>query len=217
MFTTEVWACNLRIGLGDPQTSAVSLESIDTWTRENVVDVATDVATWFEDGDALISAAARLDYVKLNAIDGNGRYFSQADTVQVEYGAADAPQGGTTAGDPQQSAVVSLLTDATRGRGSRGRFYPPTGQLTVDGASGRVSATLTERMAGAALDLLNNLANEPGVDLSSPRVIVASDLGQPGPARSVTSVAVGNVIDVQRRRRNALPEAYSSAGPVTIV
>jgi hypothetical protein len=30
-------------------------------------------------------------------------------------------------------------------------------------------------------------------------------------------VAVGNVADTQRRRRNALPEAYTAAGPVVIV
>lgn len=218
LFGVEQWACNLRMLLGEPDAAVpVSLATMTTWAEENVEDVALDVAAWFTDGQARNSSAARLDYVKLNPIGANGRYANETETILYEWASGDAPAGVTAPGEPQNSLVVSLLTDATRGRASRGRFYPPTGTITVDSATGYIDDQVTAAVAGAALTLLNNLANMPGVDLQSPRVVVASDLGQPGPVRNVTSVAVGDVMDTQRRRRRSLVETYAGAGPVVIV
>lgn len=217
LFNTEIWSCSLRMILGDPATTMISEAAMQTWAEENVADVADDVRAWFLRSDSLISNAARLDFVKLNTVDENGRYWSQEETVQFEWLAGDAPTGTVVAGEPQNTVCVSLLTDAARGRASRGRFYPPTGNFTPTAGTGKISGTLTQQMADSALLLLNDLANEPGVDLQSPRVVVASDLGSPGPMRNVTMLAVGDVIDTQRRRRNNLIEAYSNSAAVTIV
>lgn len=216
LFTEESWNCGLRIVLGDPEDSTVSLQSYETWSAENLDDIAADVAAWFTSSGAKISSAARLDWVKLNAINADGRYVSESETNIFEWAAGDAPAGTVSPAEAQVTMVVSLLTNATRGRASRGRFYPPTGEMGVSPTTGRVSATLCQQMADAAKVLLDNIANEPGIDLSAPRVVVASDLGSPGPARSVQRVAVGNVPDTQRRRRSSLPEAYSVSADIVI-
>jgi hypothetical protein len=216
-FGTEQWTNNLRMILGDPATTLISESAMDTWAVENIEDVAADLAAWVGRTDSRISAAARLDWVKLNVIDEDGRYWSDTETNRYDFPSGEQVSGATTETFPQVSVVLSLLTDAARGRGSRGRIYPPTGAMAMDPDTGRISSANVTAMANSALTLLNDLANEPGVDLQSPRVVVASELGTPGPMRNVTSVAVGNVADTQRRRRNALPEAYTAAGPVVIV
>lgn len=217
LFSTEIWSCSLRMILGDPASTMISESAMQTWAQENVADVADDVRAWFLRPDTFSSNAARLDFVKLNTVNESGRYWSDEETVQFEWLAGDAPTGTVTAGEPQNTIVVSLLTDAARGRASRGRFYPPTGNFVPAVETGKISGLLTQRMADSALALINDLNNEPGVDLQSPRVVVASDLGSPGPMRNVTMVAVGDVIDTQRRRRNNLVEAYRNSAAVTIV
>lgn len=215
-FASEQWANNLRIQLGPAASSVVSPENLQTWAEENIEDIAADVEAWFTRIESRISQAAKLDWLKLNAIGANGRYVSQEATNLFEWSNADAPSGTVTATYPQLTVAVSLLTDAARGRASRGRIYPPTGIMTLDNTTGRIADTNASDMAGSMLQLLNEIANEPGLDLSSPRVVVASELGSPGPMRDVTSVAVGNVVDTQRRRRNELVEIYQPAGPVVI-
>ena len=86
----------------------------------------------------------------------------------------------------------------------------------MSGATGRITSADTEAMANSAAQLITDLDNQPSIDINNPRVIIASDLGAPGPYHVVTGVQVGDVVDTQRRRRNALPEAYTSA-PVTVV
>jgi len=73
-----------------------------------------------------------------------------------------------------------------------------------------VTAVLT-----SAQTLLDNLNNSPGIDTQNPRIVVASNLGEPGPMRDVTQVAVGEILDKQSRRRRSLVENYQ-ARPVTI-
>lgn len=216
-FGSEIWTNNLRMILGDPATTLISESAMNTWALENIDDVATDVAAWFDRTDSRISSAARLDWVKLNVINADGRYWSDTETNRFDFPAGSQPTGDTTETFPQVTVAISLLTDAARGRGSRGRIYPPTGAMALGAGTGRITSANRAAMANSFLTLLNDLANEPGVDLQSPRVVVASDLGMPGPMRNVTSVAVGDIADTQRRRRNALPEQYTPAGPVVIV
>lgn len=209
LFGTEVWSCSLRMTLF---TGTVGeYPRLDTWSEENVEDIGTDVAAWFTRTGSAISSAARLDYVKVNPIGPDGRYWNQERTIERRWAAGDAPSGVNGPGLAQNTVVVSLLTDAQRGRASRGRFYPPTGALVSSASTGRISNTLTQQMADSAAVLIEGLNNQPGLDLEDPTVVVASDLGEPGPVRPVTSVAVGDVVDTQRRRRNQLPELYSVA------
>lgn len=217
LFVTEQWSCslNMRIGAQNVDPTSIVLDLWEQWTRDNIEDLAADVRTWHESAEARNSQAARLEYVKANVIGPDGRYRNPGETVGIFYTGTDRQPGSRTPGLAQDTVCVSLLTDVTRGRASRGRFYPPTGQMTPDAQTGRISAGEVEGVVLGAQQLLDNLANQPGIDANNPRVVVASELGSPGPQRDVTSVAVGNVVDTQRRRRKDLPEAYTSL-PVTI-
>ena len=216
-FSTEQWACRFRYfiggidGLGpDAEESSVIAALYEGWIEDNINDVSTDLANWFSRNDSKISTAAYLDFVKLNVVGSDGQYLSQGETHVKTWASNAAPQGTTAQTYPQNTVVVSLTTDVSRGKASRGRIYPPTGQIVM-ATGGRLDQASCQLMANSAATLLTDLANQPGIDLNNPRVCVASDLGEPGPVNVVTGVEVGNVIDTQRRRRNALREIYSAA------
>lgn len=216
LFSADQWSCSLRIALGgEGSIVPVGTGILNDWARENIDDLAADVAAWMADPESKNSTAARLEYVKCNAIAENGRYASQEETILVEFSGTDRPVGTRTQGPGQNTLCVSLLTSLSRGRASRGRFFPPTGAMNIDANTGKVSASDAAGVAVGAQTLLDAIANEPGIDLQSPRVVVASDLGSPGPVRSVTRVAVGDVLDTQRRRRESLDEVYVEY-PITI-
>lgn len=218
LFSTEQWSCGLRMTLGDPETlNLVSEESMQEWAVENIQDIADDITAWFTRSTSYISSAARLDFVKANTIRADGRYWDEEGTNVLDLPLQTAPQGGVTPGEPQNTVAISLLTAATRGRAHRGRVYPPTGNLPVTAATGKLSASVPAEMAASFGQLIDELNNEPGFDVQSPRVVIASDLGNPGPARNVTAVTAGDVVDTQRRRRRSLVEAYATPVGVTIV
>jgi hypothetical protein len=219
LFGSEIWSIGLRMAIGGTMTDeppSQSLNMWEDWTEDNVADVFNDVSAYMTSGSSGFSDAARLDYVKFNVIGPDGRYRNKNKTVAFYYSGNDAPRGTALAGPAQLAVVVSLLTDAQRGRAHRGRYYIPAAAMGVDSSTGRLPGATVASMATSAKNFINNLNNQPGIDVNNPRVIVASELESPGLQRDVTSIAVGNVLDTQRRRRNAFPEVYTEL-PVTIV
>lgn len=212
LYDIEEWSCSLRM-LIDGQ-SILPDEDLIGWAATNLVDIKNDVAAWFTSAGAANSNKARLDFVKVNAIDDQGHYSDQGNTNAFFYTAGAAPTGINVGGFPQETMCVSLMTAKTRGRGHRGRFFPPTAALTPD-SLGKVSSAIVTGMATAAATFLTNLNNQPGIDTSNPAVAVVSNLGDPGPANVVTHILVGNQMDTQRRRRENMPEAYTSATVTT--
>lgn len=212
-FDTEQWSCGIRIGTDD--NSATVAQWVTATKDGGVPDeprMLTDfrefVEAWFLRPGSQISNLARLDYVSLNAIGPDGKYADPGSPHTYEYPAGSAPTGPLDAFEmPQLSIVVSLRTEIQRGLATHGRIYPPTGlQLT---SAGRVGSTTATGMAESFSTLCEDIAGYDEVILAgAPRVVVASDLGTPGPMRIVTRVLVGDVVDTQRRRRNQLQETY---------
>jgi len=213
----EEWSCNLRMQIGNPEPGQITPGSLaynarENWIQANIEDIHGDIAAWHNGAANRNSAAAQLNYVKVNQIGPDGRYLNLEETHV--FGATPGPRGNAASGDFSASLCVSLWTDAQRGRASRGRFYPPTGQVTYED-DGSVNATTVTAVLTSAQTLLDNLNNSPGIDTQNPRIVVASNLGEPGPMRDVTQVAVGEILDKQSRRRRSLVENYQ-ARPVTI-
>lgn len=100
----------------------------------------------------------------------------------------------------QVTPVVSLRTDDASRRG-RGRFYAPS--LAVDAqAGGRMTPTVQSDLATAAAGMLLALQAAGLTPVLLSRDTLAT--------REITSVDVGDVLDTQRRRRNALIETRVS-------
>lgn len=108
---------------------------------------------------------------------------------------------------PQCSVVASLITGFA-GRSYRGRIYWPrlTGAL---GNTGKITgAPLPATMAADFASMLRNFAVNSGVAALEP--VVVSGFAPSG-FTVVNQVSVGDVVDTQRRRRDALIEVRSFA------
>lgn len=163
--------------------------------------VSTAIEAFHSRGGTLISNRAILTFVKLNLIKADGTY---AENVTHEHVSANIP-GGSSAGTPpnQVCLAISLLTGVSRGPAHRGRFYMPlpASSVAADGLIPAGDAANVQASATTLLTALNAASAHYNVAVFSRKAGAASD-------RVVTSVAVGRVLDTQRRRRNKLPESY---------
>lgn len=108
---------------------------------------------------------------------------------------------------PQCSLVFSLLTGVA-GRRTRGRIYWPCLTSSITAGLKRGGNPTQVSIATAAAEMLSELAENPTAIELFPAVV--SKVGQ-GQVTRVTSVSVGDVIDTQRSRRDALQEIRVSA------
>lgn len=109
----------------------------------------------------------------------------------------------------QTSAVISLIT-AQPGRSYRGRVYWPAWAYTPTATmlfnSGDMTAWLT------AFDNLHDLIKAQALVVDAAyQMVLAVRSRLLHESNEVLTLAVGNVPDVQRRRRDALAEAYTTA------
>lgn len=195
-YEDDEWSVSLRFATLPTSGASVVV-------AENCIDaMVVPTLEYFESG--AFSAAAELDYIKFNAIDTDGRYVGDS-TIQRDLTTEAATASGATT-FPQVALVVSTRTEADRGRGSRGRWFTPGAPI----ATGNGHLTNVQCISAAAwatnwVDALNVITSTEQATL---RAAVVSNLGAPGPARHITRIEVGDVVDTQRRRRSELPETY---------
>lgn len=111
-------------------------------------------------------------------------------------------QGGNPL--PPQCAVVVTLHTANATRHGKGRMYLPAPATAWVTAAGRLDTSHRNALAGWAAAFIgdvNSFVGGQSVDVFSR----ATETAYP-----VTSISVGDVIDTQRRRRDALVEARQS-------
>lgn len=197
----ERWSWSLSI--------VPNFEGPGTITAPTSVPTAIANAVQTFHTSAPISSTAKLERVKLNLLDVQGRYVSQTTTVEHQYPTPIA--GGTTfPAYPFLTAAVTLRTPRRRGPGSNGRFYPPYIAIDRPNTDGRWTVAQIQGLADAAATMINAInAATDGV------VGVASEVGT-GTFQPCTAVEVGRVADVQRRRKNKLLEEHVPAA-VTVV
>ena len=220
MAQTDTWSCTLRLGLpldaeepparlNDFVGTVLNLPTL----RDRLPAVSGAVQNYLRAHGSAWNRCATLDFVKLNPIGPNGRYMDESNTV-VDYLATPLELTASAYGPPELAVAMSLRTNASRGLANSGRYFLPVlgGQHTHEG---RMQSDLVQQYAVNAAAFIGDLNDWPGLDpLLSPVVIVAS-AGKAGPLvpgggaqRVVRSVRVGDVIDIQHRRRRQLDERY---------
>jgi hypothetical protein len=172
-------------------------------------------------GDAAGAAAAwstALTAMWTDATDGLEGHYSTAVSIDVAHAAelsdltgrqvdaADVATSlpGTSASQmlPHEVALVVSTRGAAANRKDRGRFYLPP-PITTDVTAGLVTGSVVTRFANAAAILINSLQGAAFTP-----VILHRDFTD----TAITEVSVGNVWDVQRRRRNKLIEVRDIVG-----
>lgn len=126
-------------------------------------------------------------------------------------GTFSANQGGSsTSALPTEVALCCTTRTGSPGRSNRGRLY--LGGLANEAlaADGKVRVGLN---SGIAIALAQFFRDVRDIDVSTGQ----QDKWEPhvasfthGTSRKITAVAVGDVFDVQRRRRTGLVESYST-------
>jgi len=146
-----------------------------------------------------------LNSIKVAAISTAGEYLT--DPLVAE---TDTPSDGTAVGVlPQSTVVLSLRSGFTLGKGNYGRMYLPHTTLGTVAETPFANATNTAAIAEAGAAFLNSVSATLNAALTATVFPAIMSQAAGTPSKGVTQVAVGNVTDTQRRRRNRLQETYA--------
>jgi hypothetical protein len=194
----EEWSINPVYGLGgdfgtpvSPANAALLADSIANSTPPAGVR-------------ALWSTSTNFVGARVEARDLDGTLETQGEAVR-----STASVGTGTAALPFQTAMCISLRSQVGGASGRGRLYVPATGVTLTTASLRPSDAV---VLAAATDMAGWLLSiEQFIDVRLPganSLTIWSRKLQA--ANKVVSIQAGNVLDVQRRRRDTLIETYQA-------
>lgn len=193
----EIWECTVR-GYS-PGGSQLPLSDPNGYMEQ----MAPALSAWFSNASHNMANTARLTYVKVNNINANGEYSDPGATNRHDF--TPVAGGGVHSMPSYLTLAFSWTTAFLRGPAHAGRIFPPNFVGNFAGAA--VSQTTVDAAVAAATSLLDCLRQHDG-DLGF-IPIVASKIG--AATHEIQGVRVGNIIDRQSRRRNAVAETYTAA------
>lgn len=188
----EIWQCGIRVtGVGDTEDDTLAA-------------IGPRLLSWFSGQVGNMRSDSKLTFIKLNAIGPEGRYVNRGTTHVTFVG--NPPSGATASSVPNfLSLAFSWTTDKPRGLAHTGRIYPPF--ALVDSNTARAGGTDVTKAVASAKALLTAVAPSGGQGTGAAPVVASAQ----GPLQTITGVRVGDVIDVQRRRKDKAKEAYSAS------
>lgn len=198
----EIWQCGIRFEC----RSGTSTPYVPD--PQAFVDALADpLSNWFKgvNNPNRIAVGVTLEWIKCNPILPDGHYRDPV-TYQHDYDPVLA--GVANASIPNiLGSRISWTTAKKRGPGSRGGVYLPAwGLQTAFVGSMRMAAGEPAVMLASGKELLGVTSAAGGaLDLEIAPVIASRVSGT---NVDVTGLRVGDVLDVQRRRKDALTEAY---------
>lgn len=198
----EIWQVGIRgfnqgggpVGQGQLQALAQHVAVGD--------DGNTGLAQWFHAANSYNGNEAFLRWVKVANIGANGDYTGEPAIYQF-----GTPIAGTAGGQAPSfcSVALSWTTGKSFGRARSGRIYPPN-WATPRSYGAAITAAAQTNLVQSALQFLSSVDVSGDQYDFNPSVVSRSGVSNP-----ITGVRVGNLYDVQRRRKNAVAETYQSA------
>lgn len=164
------------------------------------------MSTLMSDDDFQWGNFSRATGLKVAALDELGHYLAEPLVRDIQ-----SPASGSSTGlvYPQDTVVVSLRSSSTFGEANRGRMYLPHIAINRVTATPFMNGTNIAACATAAQTFLNGVNDITNTGADPAALTIMSSKGA-GAAKAVVSMAIGNVLDTQRRRRNRLTEQYTS-------
>lgn len=145
------------------------------------------------------SSSTRLTSVRVEARSYAGVLESQAEAAKGSPAVGTAAQGA-----PIQTSLVSSLRTAVAGGRGRGRLYWPATGLLIGPVDLRPPAANVTAILAAVKTYLSGLETAIKVSVSTAKLVVWSR--ESAAAANVNRIFLGDIPDVQRRRRDALAE-----------
>lgn len=186
---------------------------LDGFGNDGMDDLVADCVAFWGRVETHISARAVLKRVKVAPLDANGHYSGNVFERAVNQAGG---QGGQFVMLPNQVArKITLETDADLGRVKGGFYLPGVCEVGWNQDTQLTDVATTEQVRDSVAQLIADVENMPGIDVTSPQVVVASQ-GRNNPNGTqrvapgnfdVKRVNVGRRVDIQRRRANKVGEA----------
>lgn len=187
---------------------------VDDWLNDQLAPAFT---AWL--GQIYISAAVRLDYLKVYPIGAPTGVvipappYASGSPITLTWTSSNPVGGQSGALLPLQDSVVCSHRTGQVGRKGRGRMYLPPGAVglmsTAGSGQGRITSGARAGIGAAQVTLLEDCQISTATEGFGcyPAII-----GSPWDKYAlITSVQVGDVIDTQRRRRNAITESVATS------
>lgn len=213
----DTWSCSFKTVATPTVVAGNSEGTLDVETLQEILNdtIEPAIRAMWADPALGVTSAAKLTYVKYNQIGENGKYVHQT-TVGHYYGEPlNGPTAPTNQHPFQVCRVVTLHTEASRGRASKGRMFLPSPSSAIDPATGKAQAgtgtpgivVTTMLSAVREVDVSNAISIRPVVLTNLPT-------GDQPSWRDITRVSVDDVLDIQRRRAAQLPRTrtFPAAG-----
>lgn len=198
----DIWSCQFHLATVDPLANQLEWWNAVTSQAENIKDLVED---FVGNPAALIPQGVNLDWVKLAMVGEDGRYMYEAVEVQ-----ADKSGGVMGSFIPQATIAFTMESPKWKDPGKYNRFYLPTsnpsgnGEFRLNQSQVNLALTTCQTLIEGVNEILAGLTATPASMVS-----VVSGTRE-GSTLAVIKLRLGRVIDTQRRRRNAIPEEYTS-------
>lgn len=197
------WQCGVRVGFDVGDGTLIAAPDLAGFLA--VAGPALNTALHTGSGVALLASDCSVDFVKAAQIDTTGKYVAVANNPAIYSPTGTLTGSAGRVGTPMQALKLTWQTALAHGPGHQGGIYVPfIGYAGWNTSSISTQAQTDYRAWGKAI--LTALHQTVGGATSWP--VVASE--KTGTLNKITGVKVGNVIDVQRRRKEQVIETYSS-------
>lgn len=192
----EEWSINPCWNISDFGVSTTPLQVQAVATALAASAVNTNFAAVWNNTTSLIG-------YRVEARSYAGVLENQAEAIR------STPITGTGANPhPFQTAIVVSLRTSQVGQSGRGRLYVPANGVAISNTTLRPSsAQVTSFLTGAQTTLASMTTAIRATFAGANLAVWSRSLKV---ANNVVSLQVGDILDVQRRRRDTLVEAYSS-------
>lgn len=195
----EVWSVNPVWQIGGVSTSEDVTDAMAAAMATACAAVSVPAGIL-----AAFSGQTNLTAMRVEARRWNGELAAIAEAPKSPTGA-----GSGTAPHPFQTSIVTSLKTGAPGGSGRGRLYWPATGLSINGVDLRVPNTELNNLLSGVKTYLTSLTSALDASLvNSPILSVWSRTN--ASTLPVTSIQAGNVLDTQRRRRDAVPETRAS-------
>lgn len=193
----EVWSSGCSF-MGNFGSLVETFDQLDEWAGDLTASFTGNVLP--TELRTLIGTTSTIDRVRAEYLDDDSTLLQAAESVVTPVAGVGTPT------KPFQTSVVLSLLSGVPGRSNRGRMFWPAIGCVISTSTLRLSDPTAAEVAGDAVLLLQNAVTTAAA-LTTPATIVPaiwSRLNQT--ARMITAVEVGDVLDVQRRRRDRVNE-----------
>lgn len=215
----DIWSNSVNFHSGGTPFQQGFLPPADQ-LRDMLPGIRDALFAWIGSQNSFISAAAQLNFIKLNVIgeDGKQRDLNTVSMMDLQQSGAT---GGPAAKPWQVTWALTLRSDTfTRGRGHSGRIYPPAVCAPMDNLGAYTTFPAALLMASEFGTCLNAMAQaitdvaipggvEPNTQVYHPIIVSPGNTakGQTGFNPNIDRVVCDRVPDIQRRRVNAVPRS----------